>query len=356
MGLGFDYLVRKPVATSFNWAWTSLLGASTSEKTKGSFVSPEIVEELSKKLCQLCSDESFQEKKDSALEDSYDYDFLREETKSIIGDEKTLSIVLAYLHGNGKVKISQLTIANHAKTFVSFKDSPAKSSSKTLSTLVNPKTTDATTEKELTEKDKTLLQLTAISKELVREMEVIHSQMARLQDEARQYLAKGIRTLALNALKRKKLLQSKLEAREKSLDNIEIMISKLQDVDSNKMVYSAYKDAVAALNKSLTESDINSIEDTMEDIRDALDKQAELEEALSGSALRGANGSSQEDELELELEQILNGSGEEEEEEEVALPDVPTDEVEDLLDKLCISPVKTEEIGKSNSRQKETAS
>merc|ERR1719333_985234 len=124
------------------------------------------------------------------------------------------------------------------------------------------------------------------------------------------------------------------------MDNIEVMISKLQDVDSNKMVYSAYKDAVAALNNSLSDSDVDSIEDTMGDIRDALDRQEELEQALSGSTIRGATEDDDE-ELEIELKQILNGSGNGEE--IITLPDVPSDNVEDLLDKLCISPVKTED-------------
>ena len=47
-----------------------------------------------------------------------------------------------------------------------------------------------------------------------------------------------------------------------------------------------------------------------------------------------------EDELELELEQILNES--DHETEGVGLPEVPTQNVEDLLDKLCISPLKVE--------------
>lgn len=366
VGLGFDYLVRKPVSTSVNWAWTALLGTST-DQAKGAFISPEIVEDLSLKLCKYCCDESFREKKtadsdnssitSSALEDWYEYDFLRKETESIIGDEKTLSIVMANLHRSGKVKISQFTVADQEKTLVSFMDAP-KSISKPL-TLVDPSTsTTINYKKELTEKDKALLQLNANSKELVRQIETIHSEMAKLQDTAKRYLAKGMRSLALNELKKKKRLQSKLDQQLKQLDNVDILISKLQDVDSNKMVFSAYKDAVAALNKSLSETEVESVQDTMDDMRDALDKQAELEEVLSGSTLRDLNGDAGEDELELELEQILNGSDNQEEEEEeqvVSLPDVPTDDIEDILEKLCISPVKTEKE-KSYSRQLETAS
>lgn len=37
VGLGFDYLVKKPVSMSFNWAWNSIVGASE-PRTEGVFV------------------------------------------------------------------------------------------------------------------------------------------------------------------------------------------------------------------------------------------------------------------------------------------------------------------------------
>ena len=59
--------------------------------------------------------------------------------------------------------------------------------------------------KELTEKEKTLLQLEVTAKELVRQIEAIHVEMEALREAAKRYLAKGVKSLALNALKRKKV-------------------------------------------------------------------------------------------------------------------------------------------------------
>ena len=348
VGLGFEYLVKKPVSATFNWAWSSLVGEGKKE-IREPIVHREMIEELSEKLYQKCAEPSCREKMQresgtlsnvSSVENAVEYDILRRETQSIVADEKTLFIVLTFLQSQGKLGLSHVSCGDAEKTWVIFDgDSPSKnptppkSSSSLFATSVKNQV-----KKELTEREKTLLQLEATTKELTRQIHAIHAEMAERQEEAKRHLAAGIRPLALNALKRKKLLQAKLEAREKSLDNIEVMKSKLQDVDSAKMVVSAYKDAVAALNKSLSENDVDSIEETMDEMRDALDRQAEVEEALSGKILRDEED---EDELEFELEQILNES---DGEAKVVLPEVPTDDIGDLLDQLCISPMK-QEIG-----------
>merc|ERR1719431_1111082 len=149
-------------------------------------------------------------------------------------------------------------------------------------------------------------------------------------EAAKRYLAKGVKSLALNALKRKKALAAKADAREKSLENIEEMICKLRDVDSNKMVFAAYKDAVAALNKSLAETgSVEDVEETIDEMKEAMERQEEIGEALAGRATTREE-EEDEDELELELDRILNQSEEKEEDEDVnpVLPEVPTDDVE----------------------------
>jgi len=345
VGLGFNYLVKKPVAMTFNWAWSSIVGSGTKE-VRGSFVSREMVEEMAEMLFQRCNESNFREtvmktgggtslSNVSSLDNAVEFDVLRRETAAIVGDEKTLSIILSLLHAKGKISLTKVTVGDDVKTYVVFDGvlQPKPSSTTLFST---PLKIEA--KKELTEKDKSILQLEATAKQLTRQMEAILAEMTERQEEAKRYLAAGIKPLALNCLKRKKLLQSKLEAREKSLENIEAMISKLQDVDSNKMVFSAYKDAVAALNKSWSDTDIDSIEDTMDDMKEALEKQAEVGEALAGRNLRH-DDDEDEDELESELERILNES---DGESSFALPAVPSDGVEELLDKLCISPIREE--------------
>ena len=52
------------------------------------------------------------------------------------------------------------------------------------------------------------------------------------------------------------------------------MICKLRDVDSNKMVFAAYKDAVAALNKSLAETgSVEDVEETIDEMKEAMERQ-----------------------------------------------------------------------------------
>ena len=143
------------------------------------------------------------------------------------------------------------------------------------------------------------------------------------------------------------------------------MISQLRDVDSNKMVFAAYKEAVSALNKSLAETgNLDDVEETIDEMKEAMERQEEIGEALAGRGLREARDEEEdnEDELELELDRILNHQSEKEEEEmnpvlpdpvlpDPVLPEVPTDDMEELLDKLCISPVKPERTEKRTEAQ-----
>ena len=141
------------------------------------------------------------------------------------------------------------------------------------------------------------------------------------------------------------------------------MISQLRDVDSNKMVFAAYKEAVSALNKSLAETgNLDDVEETIDEMKEAMERQEEIGEALAGRGLREARDEEEdnEDELELELDRILNQSEKQEEMNPVlpdpvlpdlVLPEVPTDDMEELLDKLCISPVKPERTEKRTEAQ-----
>jgi len=380
VGLGFNYLVKKPVTMTLNWAWTSLTGAESGQ-AKGPLISLDAVNQQSDALFELCTSKSFKQQLSSCrefsksktpvgvttsaaklLSSSYssapnitesegiEWGCLAREVSQVTNDEKSLAILVGVLRAKGKANVTQQGSGSKATTVVTFISPITQEfntpNSNICNDILTPVKMKASPKKVAqTEKDKTMALLESTAKDLVTQIEQFHELMTKLKEVAKEYLAKGIRPLALNALKRKKVLEHQVQDKEKALENIQIMISKLQDADSNKMVLDAYKDAVAALNRSQAELSADAVEDTMADIADALSRQREVDEALSTKV---DEEEADDNELEEELEQILNDSQRENDSipAELIFPQVPhNDSVDDvdvdkLLESLCISPLK----------------
>ena len=58
----------------------------------------------------------------------------------------------------------------------------------------------------------------------------------RCRLEAKDYLKQGLRNSAKNCLRRKKSLERKVESREVALETINVMLQRVRDAESNKMV------------------------------------------------------------------------------------------------------------------------
>jgi len=103
---------------------------------------------------------------------------------------------------------------------------------------------------------------------------------------------------ALFQLKRKKLLEKQIDQIYGKKTNLEMQIMALENVSTNKDVFSAMKLGKDALKASVHEADVDKIGDVMEDINESMALADELSEAIANPIGPAVD----EDELNAELE------------------------------------------------------
>lgn len=179
----------------------------------------------------------------------------------------------------------------------------------------------------ITEIEEGLYKLIKQENELIKEIELMEKEKINIINETKSYLAKGLRQVAKTHLKKKIKLESTIEKRSQILENIQNLISSIQNTHTNTAVLSAYKtgsDVLKKLNEScLSESDVR---DVMDDLSEAIDEQKEIESILS-ETMKGDDSYT---DLEKELAELI-------ELDESALPSAPDAEpstVKELEDRL----------------------
>lgn len=169
----------------------------------------------------------------------------------------------------------------------------------------------------ITEIDEGLYKLTKQESELVRDIELMEEEKINIINEAKNYLAKGLRQVAKTHLRKKGELERTIEKRAQTLENLRILISSIQDTHSNTAVVSAYKTGSDMLKKfgdsGLTESNVRNI---LDDLSEAVEDQREVQALLSESFKNNESDI----ELEQELADLMK-------QEECEFPAVPSDEL-----------------------------
>lgn len=122
---------------------------------------------------------------------------------------------------------------------------------------------------------------------------------------------------ALFELKRKKMFEKELDAIQGKKMNLEQQIMALEQGHSNQQVFSAMSTGAKALQQINHAADIDKIEETMDDITEAMQQADELSNAISAPI----GGVIDNDELEGELEELESEMADEA---LLSLDDVPT--------------------------------
>lgn len=151
---------------------------------------------------------------------------------------------------------------------------------------------------------------------------------------------------AKHSLRKKKELEKFIEQRANALSNIQALLYKIQQAETDSEVLESYKIGISALKqtfKSTGLSETNAI-NTMDELEDVLDTHNEIESTLSRSIEPGLDS-----DLEQELEDLLRADsfsfppdnpsdGDFRNKSSIDLPDVPSNDpsstVTDLEDRL----------------------
>jgi len=125
--------------------------------------------------------------------------------------------------------------------------------------------------------------------------------------EAKRYIAKNMKPIALTYLRKKKEIEKRIDKQLKALDNVQSLISRIEESKYNSEVLKSYAHGLAAL--KLTAKDngltIDNVDETMAELADVIDEHKDIQSAM-GSLIDKQSAKHNEQELEDELADLLN--------------------------------------------------
>ncbi|RNA43838.1 charged multivesicular body 6 [Brachionus plicatilis] len=164
----------------------------------------------------------------------------------------------------------------------------------------------------VTEQDKAILQLKQMRDKLKQYRNKIETKLVNEREIAKELVKSGKLDKAKLLLKKKRFYENNIAKTDQSLDNLDQMITNLEYTQIEHKVVECLKvgnESLKNLHEMLT---IDQIEDIMDDTKEAIEHQRQIDELL-GNQLNEESL----DEINQELEEIIASS----------MPEVPTHEI-----------------------------
>ncbi|XP_035909242.1 charged multivesicular body protein 7 [Anopheles stephensi] len=150
----------------------------------------------------------------------------------------------------------------------------------------------------ITSIEKSIYDLEQSEKRLMKDINTIERNISQTMDEVREYIKNGRKQMAKTYLKKKHTLEKHMQGKISALENLQILLLKIHNSQSDKNVIEAYKLGTSAL-KSAYESagiTIDQLDETMDEMKHVLGQHNEMLSMISTVAEDDV------DELELERE------------------------------------------------------
>ncbi|XP_070579880.1 charged multivesicular body protein 6-A-like isoform X2 [Ptychodera flava] len=176
----------------------------------------------------------------------------------------------------------------------------------------------------VTEQDKAVLQLKQQRDQLKQYQKKIHLQLGKERELAKQLLKDGKKEKAKLLVKKKRYQEQLLEKTDKQLDNLEMMVNDIEFAQVEMKVVEGLKVGNECLKKMHQMMSIEDVERIMDETREGIEYQNEIDELLAGSLTQ-----EDEDAVLAELDAITQQT----EEEGIQLPDVPADKLPEVEEK-----------------------
>lgn len=176
-------------------------------------------------------------------------------------------------------------------------------------------------ESRVTDQDRAVLELKNQRDKLKQYQKKIGVQIEKDRQVAKQLLKDGKKDKAKLLLRKKKFQETQIEKMDGQLDNIEKMVHDLEFAQIENEVLKGLKKGNESLKKLHQIFSLEDVERIMDETRDAVEYQQEIDDLLAG----GLTQQDEDDVLE-ELDQIIQQSLPDT---EVELPEVPGEEPED---------------------------
>ncbi|XP_043266697.1 charged multivesicular body protein 7 [Venturia canescens] len=159
--------------------------------------------------------------------------------------------------------------------------------------------------KEVSEAEQGLFKLMEQEKFLIKNIERLETERYATLIKAKTSLANGMRELAKTCIRKRQEIDKTIEKRAAALQNVQTLIARIQDANSNTDILAAYKTGSNIL-KSYENIGLNeqNVTNTMDDISEAVGELADLQDIISTTI-----GTRDTDlELEEELRDLLETS------------------------------------------------
>ncbi|XP_063361727.1 charged multivesicular body protein 6-A-like [Cydia amplana] len=182
----------------------------------------------------------------------------------------------------------------------------------------------------VTEQDKAVLQLKQQRDKLKQYQKKIEINLERDRQFAKRLLAEGKREKAKSLLKKKRYQEQLLQNTDAQLEQLEQLTHDLEFAQIEIQVLDGLKTGNVALKSIHDILNIDEIEKIMDETKEGIEKQREIDELISGQLTE-----EDEEAVEAELEAILDVSDQ--------LPDVPKEKLPDIEEEEAEKPRKAKE-------------
>lgn len=152
----------------------------------------------------------------------------------------------------------------------------------------------------LTQQDVAVVQLHQSKETLKNQIETLENELEKLNETAKQYIRVGNRASAKATLSKKKTIKNSISNKTNALDNIEVMLDRLVESQTNKLIVDAFKVGTTAFKK--TGLTLDELDETMDDIHEVIEAQQDIQQALASPFRPYADDTA---ELEAELNNLL---------------------------------------------------
>ncbi|XP_065369328.1 charged multivesicular body protein 6-A [Calliphora vicina] len=169
----------------------------------------------------------------------------------------------------------------------------------------------------VTEQDKAVLQLKQQRDRLKQYQKRIELSLEKDRQLAKKCLSQGRKERAKLLLRKKKFQENLLSNTDKQLENLEKLAADIEFAQVEIQVLDGLKQGNAALKKMHAILDVDEIEKIMDETREGIEKQQEIDSILSDALTQ-----EDEDDVLAELDALV---AEQDETKEIQLPEVPTD-------------------------------
>lgn len=126
----------------------------------------------------------------------------------------------------------------------------------------------------------------------------LEQQIDELREKAKAYMQKKNTNMAKIQLKKSKMLENEMTKSLQQIENLEMQLFTIENANLNLETVKAIGKANSAMKEISTSMNVDKVEDTMDEVRENMDMNEEISEALT----RPIGGSAYVDEEELEDE------------------------------------------------------